>query len=217
MARTIASTHTGSLPRPDDLIKTMWALGDGVPVDQSALEARFHTAIDEIVRKQVEAGVTVINDGEMTKPSYATYVKDRLSGFNGESVRNYHFQDLVDYPRSAEAVNENPGRQKRNAPACTGPIEVIDRRSAVRDMEWLAAAAKKHGHDKIFTSAASPGVISIFFANQHYKTQEEYVFAIAEAMRHEYEAIANAGAVVQLDCPDLAMGRHSAYASLSLE
>ncbi|MGA1408040.1 MAG: cobalamin-independent methionine synthase II family protein, partial [Ilumatobacteraceae bacterium] len=204
-------------PRPDDLIKTMWALGDGVPVDQSALEARFHAAIDEIVRKQVEAGVTVINDGEMTKPSYATYVKDRLSGFNGESIRNYHFQDLVDYPRSAEAVNENPGRQKRNAPACTGPIEVIDQRSAVRDMEWLAAAAKKHGHDKIFTSAASPGVISIFFANQHYKTQEEYVFAIAEAMRHEYEAIANAGAVVQLDCPDLAMGRHSAYASLSLE
>lgn len=217
MSRLIANTHTGSLPRPDDLIKTMWALGDGVPVDQSALEARFHAAIDEIVRKQVEAGVTVINDGEMTKPSYATYVKDRLSGFNGESIRNYHFQDLVDYPRSAEAVNENPGRQKRNAPACTGPIEVIDRRSAVRDMEWLAAAAKKHGHDKIFTSAASPGVISIFFANQHYKTQEEYVFAIAEAMRHEYEAIANAGAVVQLDCPDLAMGRHSAYASLSLE
>ncbi|MFZ9805301.1 MAG: cobalamin-independent methionine synthase II family protein [Ilumatobacteraceae bacterium] len=217
MSRLIANTHTGSLPRPDDLIKTMWALGDGVPVDQSALEARFHAAIDEIVRKQVEAGVTVINDGEMTKPSYATYVKDRLSGFNGESIRNYHFQDLVDYPRSAEAVNENPGRQKRNAPACTGPIEVIDQRSAVRDMEWLAAAAKKHGHDKIFTSAASPGVISIFFANQHYKTQEEYVFAIAEAMRHEYEAIANAGAVVQLDCPDLAMGRHSAYASLSLE
>jgi 5-methyltetrahydropteroyltriglutamate--homocysteine methyltransferase len=217
MTRTIPSTHTGSLPRPDDLIKTMWALGDGVPVDQSALEARFHTAIDEIVRKQVEAGVTVINDGEMTKPSYATYVKDRLSGFNGESIRNYHFQDLVDYPRSAEAVNENPGRQKRNAPACTGPIDVIDRRSAVRDMEWLAAAARKHGHERIFTSAASPGVISIFFANQHYETQEEYVFAIAEAMRHEYEAIANAGAVVQLDCPDLAMGRHSAYASLSLE
>ncbi|MGA1169974.1 MAG: cobalamin-independent methionine synthase II family protein [Ilumatobacteraceae bacterium] len=217
MPRAIPSTHTGSLPRPDDLIKTMWALGDGVPLDPAKLEARFHTAIDEIVKKQIEAGVTVINDGEMTKPSYATYVKDRLSGFNGESVRNYHFQDLVDYPRSAEAVNENPGRQKRNAPACTGLIEVIDKHSAVRDMEWLAGAAKKHGHDRIFTSAASPGVISIFFANQYYKTQEEYVFAIAEAMRFEYEAIANAGATVQLDCPDLAMGRHSAYASLSLE
>ncbi|NDD73172.1 MAG: epoxyalkane--coenzyme M transferase, partial [Actinobacteria bacterium] len=161
----------------------MWALGDGVPIDQFALESRFASAIDEIVRKQVEAGITTINDGEMTKPSYATYVKDRLSGFNGESVRNYHFQDLVDYPRSAEAVNENPGRQKRNAPACTGPIEVVDRRSAARDMEWLSTAAKKYGHQNIFTSAASPGVISIFFANQYYATQEEYVFAIAEAMR----------------------------------
>jgi len=216
MTRTIQSTHTGSLPRPDDLIKTMWAFGDGVPVDKQQLEQRFETAIDEIVKKQVDAGISVINDGEMTKPSYATYVKDRLSGFNGESVRNYHFQDLVDYPRSAEAVNENPGRQKRNAPACTSAIEVTDKRSAVRDMQWLSAAARKHNHQAIFTSAASPGVISIFFANQFYKTQEEYVFAIAEAMRHEYEAIAAAGAVVQLDCPDLAMGRHSAYAALSL-
>lgn len=217
MSRSIPSTHTGSLPRPDDLITTMWAMGDGVPVDQAALERRFQSAIDDVVKKQVDAGITVVNDGEMTKPSYATYVKDRLSGFNGETVRNYHFQDLVDFPRSAEAVNENPGRRKRNAPACTGPIEVIDKRSATRDMEWLSAAAKHHGHQRIFTSAASPGVISIFFANQYYKTQEEYVYAIAEAMRHEYEAIANAGAVVQLDCPDLAMGRHSAYADLSLE
>ncbi|MCE2709376.1 MAG: hypothetical protein LW596_01075, partial [Ilumatobacteraceae bacterium] len=162
MPRSIPSTHTGSLPRPDDLIKTMWALGDGVPVDQQQLESRFHTAIDDVVKKQVDAGIAIINDGEMTKPSYATYVKDRLSGFHGESVRNYHFQDLVDYPRSAEAVNENPGRQKRNAPACTGPIEVIDKRSAARDMAWLSDAAKKHGHERIFTSAASPGVISIF-------------------------------------------------------
>lgn len=216
MTRTIQSTHTGSLPRPDDLIKTMWAFGDGVPVDKQQLELRFETAIDEIVKKQVDAGISVINDGEMTKPSYATYVKDRLSGFNGESVRNYHFQDLVDYPRSAEAVNENPGRQKRNAPACTSAIGVTDKRSAVRDMQWLSAAARKHNHRDIFTSAASPGVISIFFANQFYETQEEYVFAIAEAMRFEYEAIAAAGAIVQLDCPDLAMGRHSAYAALSL-
>ncbi len=90
--RSISSTHTGSLPRPDDLIKTMWALGDGVPVDQHQLESRFQSAIDEVVRKQVDSGISVINDGEMTKPSYATYVKDRLSGFNGESVRNYPFR-----------------------------------------------------------------------------------------------------------------------------
>ena len=213
----IPSTHTGSLPRPDDLIQLMWAVGDGIPVDKAALDARVIKAIHEIVDKQVKAGVTIINDGEMSKPSYATYVKDRLSGFAGESIQNYFFDDLVDFPRSAEAVAGNPGRRKRSAPACTSAIEVIDRDAAVKDMVELSAAAKKAGHDKIFTSAASPGVVSLFFGNQFYKTQEEYVFAIAEAMRFEYEAIAAAGATVQVDCPDLAMGRHSAYAQMSLE
>jgi 5-methyltetrahydropteroyltriglutamate--homocysteine methyltransferase len=213
----IPSTHTGSLPRPDDLIQLMWAMGDGIPVDKNALEERVSTAIVEIVNKQVAAGVTIINDGEMSKPSYATYVKDRLSGFAGESIQNYFFEDLVDFPRSAEAVAGNPGRRKRSAPACTSPIEVIDRIAAVRDMTELSAAARAAGHQQIFTSAASPGVVSLFFGNEYYPTQEEYVFAIAEAMRFEYEAIAAAGAVVQVDCPDLAMGRHSAYAHMSLE
>ncbi len=216
-ARTIPSTHTGSLPRPDDLIKVMWAVGDGIPVDRTALDEKVNSAVDLVVRKQVEAGVTIINDGEMSKPSYATYVKDRLSGFAGESVQNYFFEDLVDYPRSAEAVAGNPGRRKRSAPACTGPIEVLDRTAAVKDMTELRRAAKAVGHDDIFTSAASPGVVSLFFGNEYYPTREEYLFAIAEAMRFEYEAIAAAGAVVQVDCPDLAMGRHSAYAKLSLE
>ena len=213
----IPSTHTGSLPRPDDLIQIMWAVGDGIPVDKVALDARVSKAIQEIVDKQVAAGVTIINDGEMSKPSYATYVKDRLSGFAGESIQNYFFDDLVDFPRSAEAVAGNPGRRKRSAPACTSAIEVIDRDAAVKDMVELSAAAKKANHEKIFTSAASPGVVSLFFGNEFYKTQEEYVFAIAEAMRFEYEAIAAAGATVQVDCPDLAMGRHSAYAQMSLE
>ncbi|MFN5841539.1 MAG: cobalamin-independent methionine synthase II family protein [Acidimicrobiaceae bacterium] len=213
----IPSTHTGSLPRPDDLIQLMWAVGDGIPVDKAALDARVSKAIQEVVNKQVAAGVTIINDGEMSKPSYATYVKDRLSGFAGESIQNYFFDDLVDFPRSAEAVAGNPGRRKRSAPACTSPIEVIDRDAAVKDMVELSAAAKKANLEKIFTSAASPGVVSLFFGNEYYKTQEEYVFAIAEAMRFEYEAIAAAGATVQVDCPDLAMGRHSAYAQMSLE
>ena len=213
----IACTHTGSLPRPDDLIQLMWAVGDGIPVDEAALEERVSTAIDTIVGRQLDAGVTVVNDGEMSKPSYATYVKDRLSGFGGESVQDYHFQDLVDYPRSAEEVLNNPGRRKRSAPACTGPIEMVDPEAARRDMVELVKAAKARKHDNIFSSAASPGVVSIFFNNDYYETREEYVFAIAEAMRHEYEAIAEAGAVVQLDCPDLAMGRHSSYAHLSTE
>jgi 5-methyltetrahydropteroyltriglutamate--homocysteine methyltransferase len=215
--RHIASTHTGSLPRPDDLITWMWAVGDGIPVDQRALDDRVSTAVTEMVARQRAAGITVINDGEMSKPSYATYVKDRLSGFEGESIQSYFFQDLVDYPRSAERVAENPGRRKRSAPACTGPIGVTDPEAAVRDMTELTRAARDAGVERIFSSAASPGVISLFFGNEYYPTHEEYVFAIAEAMRHEYEAIAAAGATVQLDCPDLAMGRHSAYAHMDLD
>ena len=216
MTQIIPCTHTGSLPRTDRLVDLMFAQADGIPVDRDALASEIQVAIDSVVKRQVEAGVTVINDGEMSKPSYATYVQDRLSGFDGESVQNYFFEDLQDFPRSAEAVAGNPGRRKRKAPSCTSEIRVLDFDAAPADMTALRAAADRHGHDQIFTSAASPGVISLFFANDFYESHEAYVFAIAEAMRHEYEAIANAGATVQLDCPDLAMGRHSAYASMDL-
>lgn len=217
MSHTIPCTHTGSLPRPDKLVQLMFALADEIPVDAEALGGAIDSAINEVVQRQIDAGVSVINDGEMSKPSYATYVQDRLSGFKGETVQNYFFEDLQDFPRSAEMVAGNPGRRKRKAPSCTEAITVVNAQAAVDDMEALVAAAKARGHDRIFSSAASPGVISLFFNNDFYSSHEEYVFAIAEAMRHEYEAIANAGAVVQLDCPDLAMGRHSAYANQSLE
>jgi len=212
----ILTTHTGSLPRPDDLIQIMWAKGDGIPVDEKALEERVAAAVDEIVGKQVAAGVSIINDGEMSKPSYATYVKDRLAGFGGDSIQNYFFADLADYPKSAEIVAGNPGRRKRTAPGCNGPISVSDTEAAALDMVHLKNAASKRDVTGTFSSAASPGVVSIFFGNDYYKTDEEYVFAIAEAMRHEYEAIVVSGATVQLDCPDLAMGRHTTYADLDL-
>lgn len=216
VSKEILTTHTGSLPRPPDLIQIMWAKGDGVPVDEQALEARVAEAVEEIVARQVAAGVSIVNDGEMSKPSYATYVKDRLGGFGGDSIQNYYFGDLADYPKSAEIVAANPGRKKRTAPACNAPITVEDTEAAALDMVHLANAAKKHPVKGTFSSAASPGVVSIFFGNDYYKTDEEYVFAVAEAMRHEYEAIVEAGATVQLDCPDLAMGRHTTYADLSL-
>lgn len=213
----IRTTHTGSLPRPDDLIQIMWAKGDGIPVDERALEERVAAAVAEVVQRQLAAGISVVNDGEMSKPSYATYVKDRLDGFGGESVQNYFFADLDEFPRSAELVAANPGRRKRSAPACNGPITVKDATAAALDMVNLDHAAMKYGAEATFSSAASPGVVSIFFGNDYYATDEEYVFAIAEAMRHEYEAIAASGASVQLDCPDLAMGRHTTYADLDLE
>ena len=213
----ILTTHTGSLPRPDDLIKTMWAKGDGIPVDEQALAERVTTAVKEIVDKQIAAGVNVINDGEMSKSSYAIYVKDRLHGFGGESIQNYFFEDLVDYPKSAELVAANPGRRKRTSPACNEPISVKDADAAALDMVNLKNAVASTNITGTFSSAASPGVVSLFFGNEFYATDEEYVFAIAEAMRHEYEAIAAAGATVQLDCPDLAMGCHTAYANLESE
>jgi 5-methyltetrahydropteroyltriglutamate--homocysteine methyltransferase len=212
----VLTTHTGSLPRPDDLIQIMWAKGDGVPVDEGALSDRIARAVQEVVDRQVDAGVAIVNDGEMSKPSYATYVKDRLNGFGGESVQNYFFADLVDYPRSAEMVAANPGRRKRTAPACNGEISVRDRGAITTDMANLGKAVAGSAVAGTFSSAASPGVVSLFFGNEFYATDEEYLFAIAEAMRYEYEAIAAAGAAVQLDCPDLAMGRHSAYADLDL-
>jgi 5-methyltetrahydropteroyltriglutamate--homocysteine methyltransferase len=110
----ILTTHTGSLPRPEELIKTMWALGDGIPVDNKILEERIAEAVYLTVEKQLNAGIDIINDGEMSKPSYATYVKDRLSGFGGESPENYFFADLHDFPKSNEIVGANPGRKKKN-------------------------------------------------------------------------------------------------------
>jgi 5-methyltetrahydropteroyltriglutamate--homocysteine methyltransferase len=212
----ILTTHTGSLPRPDDLIQLMWAKADGTPVDEGVLASRIAEAVHQVVDRQVEAGVAVVNDGEMSKPSYATYVQDRLEGFGGESIQDYFFADLTDYPRSAELVAANPGRRKRSAPACTSPISVKDEQadSVATDMDNLNKAVDGAPVAGTFSSAASPGVVSLFFANQFYADDEEYLFAVAEAMRSEYEAIAAAGATVQLDCPDLAMGRHSAYAGL---
>jgi 5-methyltetrahydropteroyltriglutamate--homocysteine methyltransferase len=209
------TTHTGSLPRPDDLVRMMFAKEEGVPVDSAALEARVREAVFEMVRRQAQAGIDIVNDGEMSKPSYATYVKDRLSGFGG-SGNTYVFQDLVAFPKSAARVFGDPGRRVRKAPACNGPVAVRDLRSPRVDMDNLADAARDVPVRGLFSSAASPGVISLFFRNDFYDSHEDYLFAIAEAMRPEYEAVADSGATLQLDCPDLAMGRHVQYADLEL-
>ena len=210
------TTHTGSLPRPDDLIRAMYAKEEGVPVDRSALAARVRGAVAEVVRKQVEAGIDLVNDGEMSKPSYATYVKDRLAGFGGTG-NTFVYQDLAAFPRLAQRVFGDPGRSRRKTPACNGPIGVRDAGAAQTDVENLKAAIAGTTAAEAFMSAASPGVVSLFFRNDHYKDHETYLHAIAEAMRHEYEAIAKAGIVLQIDCPDLGMGRHIQYADLSVE
>ena len=209
------TTHTGSLPRPEDLIRMMYAKEEGVPVDAAALSQRVAAAVEEVVRKQAAAGVDVVNDGEMSKPSYATYIKDRLSGFGGAG-NTFVYQDLVDFPNLAKRVFGDPGRSRRKTPACNGPIGVRDAQAAQTDVAHLQAALDSVKAEEAFLTAASPGVISLFFRNEHYPTEEAYLFAIAEAMRHEYETIAKAGIILQIDCPDLGMGRHIQYADLSL-
>ncbi len=209
------ATHTGSLPRPADLIRMMFAKEEGVPVDAAALATRVRAAVAEVVARQVEAGIDLVNDGEMSKPSYATYVKDRLAGFGG-SGNTFVYQDLADFPSLEKRVFGDPGRSRRKTPACNAPIAVCDREAAAVDIADLKAALASAGRVDGFMSAASPGVVSLFFRNDYYKDQETYLFAIADAMRHEYEAIAKAGIVLQIDCPDLAMGRHIQYADLDL-
>jgi 5-methyltetrahydropteroyltriglutamate--homocysteine methyltransferase len=209
------TTHTGSLPRPDDLVRMMYAKEEGVPVDAAALAGRVRAGVLDVVHKQREAGVDLVNDGELSKPSYATYIKDRLDGFGGTG-NTFVYQDLAEFPRLAQRVFGDPGRSRRKTPACNAPIGVRDPRAAQADVGNLTAALRANGGGEAFMSAASPGVVSLFFRNDHYPDQESYLHAIAEAMRVEYECVANAGIVLQIDCPDLAMGRHIQYAELSL-
>lgn len=209
------TTHTGSLPRPDDLIKMMYAKEEGVPVEPTALAARVKAAVAELVKKQAEAGVDLINDGEMSKPSYATYVKDRLEGFGGTG-NSFIYQDVHEFPMLEKRVFGDPGRSRRKTPACNAPISVRDAQAPLVDADNLKAALAGVTSVGGFMSAASPGVVSLFFRNDYYPDFERYIYAIADAMRHEYEAVAKAGFVLQIDCPDLAMGRHIQYADLDL-
>lgn len=201
------TSHVGSLPRDKALMQMMFAQEDGVPVDVSAMATRVSQSVADIVHKQKSLGIDIVNDGEMSKPSYATYIKDRLHGFGG-SENSYVFDDLVEFPNLARRVGEDPSRQHRHAPGCKGPITVKNMDSVDADIRNMQAAVGSADLKNTFFSAASPGVTSIFFKNEYYPSHEAYVFAIAEAMKAEYEAIARSGATLQIDCPDLAMGRH---------
>lgn len=208
-----ATTHTGSLPRPEYLLDLMFARESGEDVDAGVLDAAVERATAEVIGHQQAAGIAIVGDGEMSKPSYATYIKHRLAGFGGEAGQ-YEFQDLEEFPGAKAQVFGNKGRSKRSAPACTSPITVIDMEAPRIDAERLTRLA---GDSASFMSAASPGVTALFFPNQYYPNDEAYVFALAEGLRHEYETIAAAGITLQVDCPDLAMGRHVQFTGLSLE
>jgi 5-methyltetrahydropteroyltriglutamate--homocysteine methyltransferase len=213
----ILATHTGSLPRPADLLTLIQAMESSTG-EPAVFSARVRSAVAEIVQAQVRAGVDVVNDGEMGKPSYATYVKDRLTGFEQEStpVPFAGPADLADFPEFRERHNLRRAASTLVRPKCVGAVRHQDDNAVAQEIENLRSAMANSPAAEAFLSAASPGVISIFLPNDYYKTHETYLAALAEAMKPEYEAIYRAGFILQVDCPDLAMGRHIQFPDLSV-
>jgi 5-methyltetrahydropteroyltriglutamate--homocysteine methyltransferase len=211
----ILSTHTGSLPRPQALAAAIVEHDRGTlaAVEEASLRLQIREAVESTVPKQLRSGLDVINDGEANKIGYATYVRERLSGFEGKG-RGLTIWDLHDVPEFAQ---RSLAGLDPMVPACTGPIVYQGRAALEEDIANLKAATEKVEPADVFMTAASPGVISIYLENQHHPSSEEYWQAIAEAMRVEYEVIAEAGFVLQIDAPDLAMGRHVGTELLDLK
>jgi 5-methyltetrahydropteroyltriglutamate--homocysteine methyltransferase len=201
----ILTTHTGSLPRPDDLVDLLYAAESGEPVDTVALVERVRSAVAESVRQQIEAGIDIVNDGEMSKVSYSTYVNARLTGFEGHvHVPRRPRPDAAAFPRYAEwNAQQQQGAARIRRFACMGPVQYVGHAQLETDIQNLKAALADSPSVEAFMTAASPGVIAQFQPNQFYPSNVEYIDALAEAMREEYEAIVEAGFIVQLDCPDL--------------
>jgi 5-methyltetrahydropteroyltriglutamate--homocysteine methyltransferase len=214
-AERILTTHAGSLPRPAALTQAIVGHDRGSlePAEAAALPQQIREAIDGIVQRQVEAGLDVINDGEASKIGYSTYVRERLSGFSGKG-RGLTIWDLHEVPEFAQ---RSLAGLDPHTPACTGPIAYDGQSALEHDLANLKNAAATAGATELFMTAAAPGVIAIYLENQYYPTEEDYWQAIAEAMRVEYEAIVAAGFILQLDAPDLAMGRHVSTRLLELD
>ncbi len=206
----ILTTHVGSLPRPADVSDMLLAKENETLADQGAFDACMTGAVAEVVRRQVDAGVDIVSDGEMSKSGYSTYVTERLHGFSGDSARKMP-KDMELFPAYVQRVaahGEAP--QVRRAP-CTGEISIKDEAPLRKDLANMAAALESAGAVEGFMNAASPGVIAFFQPNQYYPSEDAYLEVLCEAMKPEYEAIHAAGLVIQLDCPDLAMTRHSIH------
>jgi 5-methyltetrahydropteroyltriglutamate--homocysteine methyltransferase len=209
----ILTTHVGSLPRNATVVDFLYRKENGEPYDRAGFTAAMRAGVIETVAKQVAAGIDLVSDGETSKVGYATYIKDRLSGFAGHYPRPPH-KDLAPYPDFREAMGRMLGKQAFKRAACVGPIELVDREAMQTDLANLREAVTAHPPVDVFMNAASPGVVSAFQSNRYYPTHEAYVDAIVAAMKPEYDAIAAAGFVLQIDCPDLAMARHTGFQEL---
>ncbi|CAL1691843.1 hypothetical protein MMB232_01998 [Brevundimonas subvibrioides] len=211
MASTIATTHVGSLPRGPELTPLLLARDHGEPYDAEAFDTVVQAAVTEAVKRQVEAGVTIVSDGELGKVGYSTYIIERLSGFGGDSPRKPAL-DLAPLPEFREKLAGIMGAQEFTRASCTGPVRLVNLQPLHDDIRRFQTALDAHGGGtRAFMNAASPGLITAFQANAFYPTHEAYLADLADAMRPEYEAIVDAGFELQLDCPDLAMSRHTGY------
>ena len=209
----ILTTHVGSLPRPDDLLALIRTREQGGATDPVAFEARVSAAVEEVVRKQVTASLDIVNDGEQGRPDYSTYIKDRLTGFEGESMPPIVGADMKDFPEFA-ARRQTPAFEKR--PTCSGPIAWRDFAAVEKDIENLRRAAEKSGAERVFMTAVSPGQAARFLVNRYYPSHDAYIAALADVLKREYAAIVRAGFLLQLDCPDLGSGRNNQFQHLSL-
>ena len=210
-ADRILTTHTGSLPRPPDLTELLEGLDTGTAVNPAAFDQRVRRAVADIVRQQVEAGVDVVSDGEQGKVGYSTYVRHRLTGFDGQSGAAKR-ADWADFPEAAARAERRAAIMR---PACNGPIDWKDRTAVGKDVGNLRAAVDAARPTEAFMTAASPGVIAHFLQNTHYPSREAYLARLVDVMKEEYDAIHRAGFLLQVDCPDLAMSRHLAFPDLS--
>jgi 5-methyltetrahydropteroyltriglutamate--homocysteine methyltransferase len=210
----ILTTHVGSLPRPQDVVDLLFAQDRGEAVDMKQFETTVSKAVDETVRLQVESGIDIIDDGEMSKISYATYIRHRLTGFEGDSARPTP-KDLDDYPEYRDRLVKAGHSATYRRPVCKGPIAVKDLQPLKQDIARLKDSLAKNKVKEGFMNAVSPGTIAVFQPNEYYPSHQAYLDALASAMREEYETIANAGLILSIDCPDLAMGRHTRFKELT--
>ena len=210
----ILTSHVGSLPRTQEVVDFIFARENEKPYDQSAFDDCMASSCAETVRRQVEAGIDIVSDGETSKISYATYVKDRYTGFSGDSPRNAP-GDLKLFPGFLKRLADDGGTPQYARPMCTGPVTSKGQDELNADIANLKAAMAQHGAKRGFMNAASPGVISLFLQNDYYASRDDYLAALADAMKEEYETIVAAGLDLQLDCPDLALSRHMLFGDLS--
>ncbi|UWR44336.1 cobalamin-independent methionine synthase II family protein [Phaeobacter inhibens] len=210
----VQTTHVGSLPRSQDVVDFIFARERQQSFDKADFDACMRAAVSDTVKKQTAAGIDIVSDGETSKISYATYVKDRYTGFSGDSPRNAP-ADLKMFPGFLKRLADDGGTPQYARPMCTGEVRSKGQGELEKDIANLKSAMAEHGADRGFMNAASPGVISLFLQNDHYPTREAYLAALADAMKTEYETIVGAGLDLQLDCPDLALSRHMLFTELS--